>query len=92
MVCDVPIMVLFVLQVRWSGFSVLLVALGRSLVQLHTALDTLLPLLPGSELWGQTPPVPIHAGRWGRVNAAMAMLHPYTRDAQPGKSQPIFRL
>jgi hypothetical protein len=71
-------------QVRWSGFTVLLVALGRSLVQLHTALDTLLPLLPGSELRGETPPPPIDAGRWGRVAAAMTSLRPYMRDAQPG--------
>ena len=46
-------------QVRWSGFCVLLITLCRSLVQLHTALDTLLPLLPGSELRGQAPPPPI---------------------------------
>jgi hypothetical protein len=72
-------------QVRWSGFSVLLITLCRSLVQLHTALDTLLPLLPGSELRGQPPPLPIDAGRWGHVSAAMTSLRPYMRDAQPGK-------
>jgi hypothetical protein len=71
-------------QVRWSGFCVLLITLCRSLVQLYTALDTLLPLLPGSELRGQPPPPPIDAGRWGHVSAAMTSLRPYMRDAQPG--------
>ena len=62
----------------------LLITLCRSLVQLHTALDTLLPLLPGSELRGQAPPPPIDAGRWGHVSAAITSLRPYIRDAQPG--------
>ena len=62
----------------------LLITLCRSLVQLHTALDTLLPLLPGSELWGQTPPPPIDAGRWGHVSAVITLLWPHMRDAQPG--------
>lgn len=62
----------------------LLVALGGSLVRLHTALNTVLPLLPGSELKGQRAPPPIDAGRWGRVSAAMTSLRPYLRDAQPG--------
>ncbi len=69
---------------RWSGFSVLLVSLGGALVRLHTALNELLPLLPGSELRGSPLPPPIDLGRWGRVAGAMAALRPYMRDAQPG--------
>ncbi len=38
------------MQVRWSGFSVLLVTLGGALARLHTCVNELLPLLPGSTL------------------------------------------
>lgn len=62
----------------------LLVSLGGALVRLHTSLNEVLPLLPGSELRGQAPPPPIDAGRWGRVSSALSALRPRLKDAQPG--------
>mmetsp|Transcript_7043 Transcript_7043/g.20595 ORF Transcript_7043/g.20595 Transcript_7043/m.20595 type:complete len:292 (+) Transcript_7043:995-1870(+) len=74
----------YIAQVRWSGFSVLLVKLGGALVRLHASVNDLLPLLPGSTLRAEDAPPDINMGRWGRVAATLQELKPYLRDVQPG--------
>ena len=50
-------------QVRWRSFNILLVQAAVALIMLHTAVNDLLPALPGSELKHAPKPPPIDASR-----------------------------
>jgi hypothetical protein len=49
--------------VRWRSFNILLVQAAVALIMLHTAVNDLLPALPGSELKHAPKPPPIDAAR-----------------------------